>query len=68
MRGGFALLNATDSNGTDVNGYLEYERGTWDSLAGSYLPFVEDQPETFDASDGYFDSSELTFDREFGDG
>ena len=66
--GGFTLLNATDANGRNANGYLEYERGTWDSLAGSYEAFVEDAPERFSATDGFFDSSKLTFDISYGDG
>ena len=66
--GGFAILNASDSNGTDANGYIEFEKGTFASLPGSYPVFVEDQPELWDASDGYFDSTSLTFDRVFGDG
>ena len=66
--GGFAILNASDSSGTDANGYIEFEKGTWASLPGSYPVFVEDQPELWDASDGYFDSTSLTFDIVFGDG
>ena len=66
--GGFAILNASDGSGTDANGYIEYEKGTWASLPGSYPVFVPDQPETWDASDGYFDSTSLTFDIVFGDG
>ena len=66
--GGFTLLNATDGGGTNANGYLEFERGTWDSLAGSYEAFVEDSPENWDTTEGYFDSSKLTFDISFGDG
>ena len=66
--GGFAILNASDASGTDANGYIEYEKGTWASLPGSYPVFVPDQPESWDASDGYFDSTSLTFDIVFGDG
>ena len=58
--GGFTLL--------ETGSYIEFEGGTWNSLSGSYPVFVLDAPETFDRTDGYFDSTEFTFDRVFGDG
>jgi len=58
--GGFTLL--------ETGGYIDFERGTYNSLSGSYPVFVLDKPETFDRTDGFFDSETFTFDRVFGDG
>ena len=67
--GGFALLNGTDGSSTNAGEYLEYERGTWNSLSGSYSVFVGDKAEKFDAQKGgFFSSGQLTWDRSYGDG
>ena len=66
--GGFALINSTAGSSTDAGDYLELESGTWVSVSGSYPVFVPDQPETWDTSQGFFDSTNLSFDIEFGDG
>ena len=58
--GGFTLL--------ETGGYMEFEGATYNSLSGSYPVFVLDKPETFDRTDGFFDSEVFTFDRVFGDG
>ena len=58
--GGFTLL--------ETGSYIEFEGATYNSLSGSYPVFVLDKPETFDRTDGFFDSTEFTFDRVFGDG
>ena len=47
---------------------MEFEGATYNSLSGSYPVFVLDKPETFDRTDGFFDSEVFTFDRVFGDG
>ena len=66
--GGFTILNGTDSSSTDAGGFLEFERGTFESLSGSFPVFVQNQPETFDAATAFFDNTTLTFDRVSGDG
>ena len=58
--GGFTLL--------ETGGYMEFEGATYNTLSGSYPVFVLDKPETFDRTDGFFDSEVFTFDRVFGDG